>query len=283
MWYLSLTDLIRRGALLDAAYSAPYLTAAFPDSVFIGRLAMLLDRMPPPAEDAAFAAFVGRDDAEVQVVPRAGATTALLAFCGRHGSLGMPAQIAHRWFGQLNVHVVYLRDLTGGLYVDGLPTLAEDRAGSVDALRVIADELGASRLVCYGNSNGGFAALLYALELPAVSVLTTNAVTIFPTDYVVSRMGRHAGGRHREDLSLARAYATALVRPRVHLVHGAGNAADAASAAAFSIIEGVTIESVAEWDEHDAHAALIERGRFGGLLRDFVAGWPDDGVGGAAA
>jgi len=283
LWYLALTELIRRGALSDAAHAAPHLVAAFPGSVFIVRLAMLLARMPPAAADPDFAAFIDRSDAQVQIVPCAGATTVLLAFCGRHGSLGMPIPIAHRWFGQLGVHVVYLRDPTGYLYVDGLPALAANRTGTVDALRAIADRLRASRLICYGNSNGGFAALLYALELPAHSVLVTNAVTIFPTDRMVSLTGGHAGGCAREDLTLAPAYIAASVRPRVRFVYGAENAADAASAAAFSAIEGVTIEAVEGWDDHDAHAALIERGRFGPLLREFVAGWPADEAGGIGA
>lgn len=283
LWYLALTELVRRGALADATHAAPFLTAAFPGSVIIGRLAMHLARMPSATGDTVFAAFVGRDDAQVQVVPRTGATTALLAFCGRHGALGMPLQIMHRWFGELGVHVVYLRDTGCGLYVDGLPALAGDRIGTRAALRAITDGLGASRVVCYGNSSGGFAALLYGLELPAGAVLATNAVTIFPADYVVARLGRDADGRDRGDLDLARAYAAAAVRPRVHLVHAADSAADAASAGAFSAVEGVTIEAVAGWDDHDAHAALIERGRFGPLLRGFVAGWSADGARGSDA
>jgi len=271
LWFLALQELIRRGALEEATFAAPYLSSAFPGSIFLERLSVLLAHMPGAIDDPAFTAFVDRDYAQVQIVPRAGATTLLVAFCGRHGSLGLPIPIAHRWFSGLGTHVVYLRDPTGSLYADGLPELANDRAGSIRALQAIAGRLGATQLACYGNSNGGFAALLYGLEMDATAVLATNAVTIFPTDFVVSRLGRHVGGQQRDDLSLVRSYAAAARRPRVHLVYGADNAGDAASAASLAAIDGVTTEAVAGCDGHDAHVALIERGRFAPLLREFAA------------
>lgn len=269
LWFLALGELTGRGTLAEAGFAARHLLSAFPGSAYIRHAAMLLDRMPPEVEDPAFASFVDRPDEAVQVVRRAGARSLLLAFCGRHGSLGMPVNVAHRWFGGLGVHVAYLRDPSGGLYQDGLPALGGDRPATASALRRLADDLGADRIVCYGNSTGGYAALLYGLDLGAAAVLAFNAVVIAP----VERAGRLGGaartGTPRHDLGAL--YAGAARRPLAHLVYGASNADDVASAGAMAGTPGVTFEAVPDCDGHDAHAALIERGRFGPLLRARLA------------
>lgn len=276
-WFLALEELIAIGALSEADYAARHLAASFPNSLYIARLTMLLDRMPPAVADPHFAGFINRSSQEVQIVRRDDATVALLAFCGRNGALGFPIPIAHRWFGQLGVHVVYLRDPFGYAYSAGLPALGLNRADAIRALRTIVADLGASRTVCFGNSNGGYAALLYGLEMEVEAVLAVNAITIYPADRIQPRIGLQARGYDPDLPDVPHLYATAPVRPRVHLVHGAGNADDAASAASMAGIPGVTINAVPDFDGHDAHIALIERGHYGALLEGLVVGWPEPG------
>lgn len=271
LWFLALGELVRQGALEAAAGAAGPLRAAFPESAMIARLALLVETAPAPAPDRGFAAFADHGRA-VQVVRREGSDTLVLAFCGRHGSLGMPLPIAHRWFGMLDSGVVYLRDLDGGLYLDGIPTLASSRRGTLAALRDLCRDTGADRCLCYGNSTGAYAALLYGLDLGAAAVLALNTIAVFPEDRMLLRRPGPDGRQDRPP-DLASLYAAATRRPRAHLVHSAGNGADLASAATMARVDGVTIEAVPDHDGHDAQVALVERGLYLPMLRDFRSEW----------
>lgn len=284
MWFLGLEQLVRTGRLDAAVYVAPLLVAAFPSSQLFARLAMLLDRMPPAVADPDFVAFVNTPGEPVQVVPRRDAQGVLFAFGGRHGALGFPLSIVHRWFGQLGLHVVYLRDASGEMFLHGIPALGSDRPSSVSALKAIATErLGVDRTLCYGNSIGGYAALLYGLEMGAAAVLGVNAFTIFPRDRLEPQVGDPKGGIGTKPPDLPTLYATAPVRPRVRLVYSADNTLDAAAAALMAGVEGLSCQAVPDFGGHDAHVPLIERGGFKALLEGFAAGWPAEPADAAAA
>lgn len=280
LWFLALGELVRQGALEAAAGAAGPLRAAFPESGMIARLALLIETMPPPVSDRGFAAFSDHGEA-VQIAARGGSGTIVLAFCGRHGNLGMPLPIAHRWFGMLDASVVYIRDLYGGLYLEGVPTLASDRRGTVAALRELCSSNGTERCLCYGNSTGAYAALLYGLELGAAAVLALNTIAVFPEDRMVLRRPVAGGYRQDHPPDLASLYAAAPRRPRAHLVFSAGNRADLSSAATMATSDGVTIEAVPDHDGHDAQVALVARGRFLPMLLDFENEWRLPAVGAA--
>ncbi len=271
LWFLALSELVRQGALEAAAGAAGPLRAAFPESGMIARLALLIETVPSPASDPNFAAFADHGRA-VQVASREGSNTVVLAFCGRHGNLGMPLPIAHRWFGMLNASVVYLQDLDGGLYLEGIATLASSRQGTVAALRDLCRNNGTECCLCYGNSTGAYASLLYGLELEAAAVLALNTIAVFPENrMLLRRPGASSRQDHPPDLSSL--YAAAPRRPRAHLVYSAGNDADRASAATMARFDGVTIEAVPDHDGHDAQVALIERGLYLPMLLDFENQW----------
>ena len=266
-WFLALNHLIARNALPEAAYAAPRLMAAFPASASFRRTAMLLDRMPPAVPDPAFASFADRADLEVQVVRRRDAGTVLFAFTGHFGALGLPLAIMHRWFGRLDAHVVYLRDPYRRAYSAGIPSLGIDRAATARSLKGIAKDLGTLRTACYGNSSGGYGALLYGLDIAAASVLAVNPLTDLslaasPTH---TRFGETVSGPDLRPL-----YAAAEPCPRAHLVYGAGNAADEAAVRNLDGLSGVAITAIPDWAGHDVHVGLIERGSFGALLDELV-------------
>lgn len=273
LWFLALGELVRQGSLETAAGVAGPLRAAFPKSGMIARLALLIETMPPPASDRRFAAFADRSDAAVQIANRDGARTVVLAFCGRHGNLGMPLPIAHRWFGMLDASIVYLRDAGGGLYLEGIPTLASSRQETVAALGDLSRINGAERCLCYGNSTGAYAALLYGLELGAAAVLALNTIAVFPEDRMVLHRSVVGMRRHDHPPDLASLYAAASFHPRAHLVFSADNSADLSSAATMSGFDGVTVEAVPDHDGHDAQVALVARGRFLSMLLDFENEW----------
>ena len=136
--------------------------------------------MPPaPVGEGDFA-----DDpaSDVQIARRAGCDTVLLAFCGQGHEIGPPMPMMHRWLGGLGASVVYLRDFNGCKYLGGIKSLAADRPASLEALRRIVDQLGGRRILCYGNSAGGFGALDYGLALGADAILCMAGATNLDPD-----------------------------------------------------------------------------------------------------
>ena len=266
LWFLALSRLIETNRLDAAAHAAPRLQAAFPAVASFRRTALLLDKMPEPVADPAFTSFVDRPEREVQVVRRMGASTALFAFTGRFGALGLPTPIIHRWFARTQAHLVYLRDPLQRAFLSGVPTLGDDVETTLAALRGMANDLGAQRLACYGNSSGGYAALLYGLKLPAARVLGIGAWT----DLSVQGPERINDSGWTAATDLRPLYESAAVRPRVRLVYGADNVDDRANADHLADLEGVHTRAVSAWRRHDPQLGLIAEDSFGSLLTELV-------------
>ena len=264
LWFLALGHLLTTNSLEAAAFAAPRLVRAFPSSASFRRTALMLKTLPPAVDDPTFAFFTDRGDRDTQVVRRVGATATLFAFTGRYGGLGMPLPILHRWFGQANAHVVYVRDPSDRTYNEGIPSLAPNRAGTIVALRAIVDQLGSEYVAFYANSTGGYGALLYALELPAAAVLAFGAVTEISLAMLQTRIGDRKAWSALP--ALAPMYRAASRRPAVHLVYGSSNREDAASALGFDGIPGVTLDAVPSCSGHDSAVHVLGEGRMGELL-----------------
>jgi hypothetical protein len=257
LWGLALNYLVNHSFIEVADAVAPHMVAAFPEVGYFRTMARLLERLPPPSEDSAFAAF--RDDmtADVQVVPCAGANCVILGFTGLAHRLGLPVDLIHRWFGTLGVHVIYLRDYAGHNYDQGIRALSPDMHGTLKALRQIIANLGVNRIVCYGNCLGGYGALRYALELDAEAVLTfdgpTNLVRGFGNFTILDRKAVEPG------LDLRPLYQNAGYAPRAHLVYGGDNAFDCAQAINFLGLPTVTLEMAPGWRTQDFFSGRYER------------------------
>jgi pimeloyl-ACP methyl ester carboxylesterase len=266
IWAMALDGLINNSRLDVARVQAPRMAAAFPGATYFRTMAALFDRVPAPCEDASFATF--RDDGakEVQIVPRAGADCALLAFCGRARRIGMPIDLIHRWFGQLGVHVVYLRDYEGHNYDQGIRSLSSDMPSTFQALREIIADLRVNRIVCYGNSLGSYGALRYALELEAEAALAFSA----PTN-LLPNFGNFIDKQNAESgIDLRPLYQSKRSTPRVHLVYGEHHPFDRAQALNFRGLPNVTLEMAPGWNNHDVFLHAIYVGRYEPLLRWLV-------------
>lgn len=272
LWFLALNTLIARGALDEAAYAAARLQEAYPQVGMFLRSRSILERLPDAVDDIGFTRFVDRPDEDVQIVRRQGATTVLFAFTGRYGILGLPLSVIHRWFGQAGFHVVYLRDRRDTAFCGGIAPLGRDRSETAGALGRIADGLGAERRVCYGNSSGGFGALLYGLDLSASAVLAVGAATDMTAAAIDARVGNRIRVAPGPDLRAL--YLAAPRRPRVTLCYGEENAEDAHSARHLDGVPGVHLAGIPSYDGHDLVAELIRRGRFGCLLSDLAGASP---------
>ena len=144
-WAMACHTMFEAGEIDLVEYAARHLHAAYPELDYLATLVALFDavprHLPPPL------AFRDQPGAEVQIVRNPESEAVLLCFCAAEGTLGLPLNFVHQWLGRLPVSLVYIkdfRDLSGAL---GFPSLAPGRAGSIAALRRIAEELGAKRIL----------------------------------------------------------------------------------------------------------------------------------------
>ncbi len=274
LWAVALDRLITRAMLQEAVIAAERLASAYPASRFVQTMAAILGRLPGAPDDESFAAFCDDSPLEVQVVPRDQAEVVLIGFCGSAQRMGMPLNLIHRWFGLLNAHVIYLRDYSRKNYDNGVGSLGPDLATTLSALRELIDALGASRVVCYGNSLGGYGALRYGLELQAEAVLNFAGPTFLDPSEVEHNPGQAEQVLQRRrvtpGINLRPLYERAAATPRVHLVYSELNPYDRVHAANFAGLPNVTIEAVHGQATHDAFLPTLFEGRYEPLIRWLV-------------
>jgi hypothetical protein len=166
---------------------------------------------------------------------------------------------------------VYLRDFRRLHFLGGVLSLGDGRAATVQALRDLTRSLGVRRTVCYGNSGGAFAAMLYGLDLAAEAVLAVSGTTNLSSDF--NTYLRSTGGiaRVNKDFpdtpkDLRRIYAAAERRPRVLVSYGEYNWDDRIHAEHVGDVPGVTLRPVEKFMGHNAAMELVRRGEFQDLL-----------------
>lgn len=263
-WWLALNHLLVTNQLETAAFVSERLSHTFPQIASFSRSAQRLATVPPAPDDPDFAHFVEQADQDVQVVCRRGAMAALLAFTGRHGGLGAPISVMHRWFSRLGYHVVYLRDPTERAFHCGIPSLGGDRIETLVALRRLLGTLAVDRVVTYGNSSGGYGALLYGLEMRAGATLVFGAVTETSSPAFRNRLGNRARADRVSDLRPL--FQQAASPPRSLIVYGDANADDAVAARHLQGLSGVTLMTVPSCPGHDSVVRAIEQGMMASLL-----------------
>jgi len=257
-----------RGNLEAAEHAARHLYRLLPGSRYVRNLCAIFDRMPPAGRQLPFA-----DDPtkEVQIVPRSGAETVALLFCGNAERLGLPLSAMHRWLGLIPASLVYLRDFRRLSYLTGLPSLGPDREATVTSLRAITATLGGRRTVCYGNSGGTFAALHYGLDLGSEAVLGLSGVTNLSAEFNAHLRQAANIARLRKELpdgpiDLRRLYGTADRPPRAMILYAQHNWDDRLHAEHLSGLPTISLRAVEDNDQHNIVVELIKRGEFEGLL-----------------
>lgn len=100
----------------------------------------------------------------------ADSTVAMVAFGGIAGGLQIPPFEFFALAGSIPVTKVFVRDLDQAWYQRGIRGLGGSISTAADSLRSVLDDAGAARVVGFGNSAGGFGAILFghALELDEV-------------------------------------------------------------------------------------------------------------------
>jgi pimeloyl-ACP methyl ester carboxylesterase len=166
------------------------------------------------------------------------------------------------------MNVIYLRDFRNLCFSSGVRSLAPSRGETVRALRRILATLGARRIVCYGNSVGGFAAVHYAADLGADAAVSLAG----PTDLTTLRspLGQRLRMMNAEK-DLNRILSEAEAPPQVLVVCGDGNWDDRLQAENLAGQPTVTVRLVEQFGGHSVAAELICRQQFGAVL-EWLAG-----------
>ena len=273
-WSRALQEVMIQNDLECAKYAARHISAVFPDSEYSRNLCAVFDLMPPA--DAHLLPLGNKIGRDIHVVHRPGADTVILLFAGAPHLFGLPLCVVHRWFGRLPVSLIYLADLEFTLYLDGIRSLAPNREATLTALRDFIASLGCRRILCFGDSAGGFSALHYGLDLAAAAVLVFGATTnIRPEFNAKLRQKRSVGPLYEKlpgrSIDLRALFAAASRPPRTMLVYAEQNWDDRLHAFHLSSLSNVTLRKVANYPKHNVTVELIRRGDYQSLL-DWLVG-----------
>jgi hypothetical protein len=202
---------------------------------------------------------------------------ALIAFGGLAGNIGMPPFEFFRLAGDLSVKKIFLRDLRQAWYHFGLSDDAPSFEGMVEHLAGLVDRAGATRVVCFGNSLGGYAALAAGRMLGADEVHAFSPQTFLSAelrrrhgdDRWAEHVARVQGRRPPvadELLDLARLFAKPVVASgATHLHFGAAYPLDTAHAERLEGAAGVTLHAYDDAD-HDLVRRLRDQGELARIL-----------------
>jgi len=198
----------------------------------------------------------------------AGSETTVLAFTGRAKRLGMSTYFFDRLLAPHGVNAIYLFDWKDALFLGGVNGLGDSLAETVASLRRKCAEMGTRRLICLGQSAGGYAAIRYGLELGADAVMAISPTVAQPMSGMPLRRIRATLGDNVDaaDLDLRVWFGRRSPTPRTWVIFGAGCAADAQSARVLAGLPGVVVQPISGFDHHAILAPLVVSGRFSSLL-----------------
>jgi hypothetical protein len=149
-------------------------------------------------------------------------------------------------------------------FLSGVTSLGADYASTIDGLRRIARDLGASTIHTMGNSGGGLGAVQMGLDLGAQSVLCLAG-----NMGLVPRLRRRVADEFPKSKSFEPAmldpryrYESSSVYPRIRLIYGDAHKVDRSEAARFKGLEGVELLPLPGWKEHLVIDDLIGKNEF---------------------
>lgn len=212
------------------------------------------------------------EDRGYWVVP-AGSDTTLIAFSGRAQRLGMSIYFMHSLLGRLNANVIYLFDWADSYYFAGVSGLGNGVGETVERLGVICDELGSRRLLCIGQSSGGYAAIRYGVELGADGVIAFSPI-ILPVMGERTRKRIAASGGPAlaaEEADLRRHIAGARHPLHIEVAYGTENRGDVASARHIADLPGMIERPLAGVKSHATIQETVVAGTFWPMLDGFAA------------
>ncbi len=274
-WVGVVDGLVTAGRFKLAAYGLGRLIEIWPDLPWAEHLLTMVEALPARRPDDP--PFHDRRDEEVQLVRREGADTLLVAFCGaRVHRMGMPLSMFQRWINPLKHHVVYLRDYRHLAYQDGVPSIGDSFEATVQALKRMAGQVGARRVLCAGMSAGGYGALSYARALEAERVLAfspaTNLDPEFNTFLTWCEASAVLQARFPErSFDLRPRLLAAGGPPPATIVYGRQCWDDHFHAEHVADLPGVRLWPIDGFSGHQSPSELVRRGELGAVLQTLAA------------
>ena len=227
------------------------------------------------------ARFGGRgvdDDTLMSVHVRPGSRSVLFVFCGLNNLPGVADETLIAQMADVDAHLVILRDPHGLIYLKGVAPLGGDMAATAQGMVDLAAGLGAERILCFGTSAGGYAALRYGLMVGAERVIGFGALTLLTAERCRVRAdGRAAGlGQRLVDeveaqLGDCRPMLEARDPPmQVDLYFGEKMPLDRFQAEHVDGVPGVRLHPLEGVGTHAVVSNLHNAGRLGDILKAFV-------------
>lgn len=272
-WIMAIDKLLVGGRIEVARSALAWMRERQPELKWADSVFKLIDLLPEEVERAP--RFRDDVDSDVQLVERPGSKLVIFAFCGRKQHIGMPLWLFQRWLSRLRAHVVYLRDFDNNHFLGGVRSLGSQEA-TVIAMDHLVSKLGVERVLCLGNSSGGYGAMLYGLRIGAEKVLSFSGASSLDPAFNLHLNRAEAAIAVKQAypdarLDLREAYLGASRPPRTLLVYGAQAWDDRIHAEHMAGAPGIELLPVDDYKGHGTVAELVHRGRFGALLDDLAA------------
>lgn len=219
-----------------------------------------------PPDSALKRAIIEDDGTGDLIVARGGRKAAVLIFTGLADRMTMPLPLFDRYFAELDLSAIYLRDRKRIGYFNGVASLGDDYDKTIVALKELLVDLGAMTVHTIGNSAGGMAAVSYGLDLKARTVLGFSAPVALTRDAAkldrrtavfAERILSPAVPAERRDLR-GRALAS-KGNTQIHLYYGEEMPEDRYHAAAMEGVPCVTMHPISGLAGHGALFRVAEQ------------------------
>jgi tetratricopeptide (TPR) repeat protein len=261
----------------DSEHSPPPLVAD-PDRTKDEELHTIASRAPHP--DKYLRPVVAADpEGDVLLAEVQGAQTAVLVFTGTNDELSLPLPLFDRYLAALNLTTIYLKDFNRLRFLQGIRSLSDDYAGTIQALRKMVNHLGVTRLCAIGNCVGGFAAIRYGVELGAHRILAFGSPTFSSNDPLMNMEEGRRFMRTRleakvpsEMTDLKPFLESRRHSSRIELFYEEQDPRDRMNALRLSGLTGVTLHSQPELSYRVLRRLARSHQDFGGTLAEFLVG-----------
>jgi len=196
----------------------------------------------------------------------------LLCFSDLTHRLNYDFEIIDAFAAKTGMATMFVRDHSFQLFIGGIGSLAQDRAGTITALRNELADLKTSELLVMGLSSGGFSAMSYARELGAERVLGVSIATSIGrflrgddrrARMLISRLSRTFSP---EELDLMEVLPHIENEAPIDLYYGAGNATDTGHSTDIGDLPNVTLHPIEGHTRHQVLPKLISNGVFEAFL-----------------
>lgn len=205
-----------------------------------------------------------------------GSQTLLVIFGGAAAQLDITFSLFHRLLRGTGASALFVRDIEGTHYLGGIAGLGSDFDSTVTALRGVAEQSGAKRVLMIGNCQGTGAAIRYGVAAKAEAILGIDPRLGLPSldslkpvevDRLSRALGRFAGMGSADEV-----YSKAAYKPRLTLIYDTNREPQATRVRELGKIEGVTAVGIPVGSQLlRILRVLLAEGLLTAILNEFVA------------